>query len=232
MKKTPYFGYLLSLVLPCIVIYSNFFAGYKLWPLFIVLLIYPLLDVLCGSDKSYNAEHASPAFFRHILHLHFVLQALVMASLVYVIYHTHIGNFHWGTLTEAAVSAGLTSGIASIVIAHELIHDPKKSNRLLGRILLWTVSYMHFETEHMKGHHKLVGTDEDPASAPASMSLYTFFVTTVPGQFLQSWRIEAKKAKSRFNHKAGRFLAVEILTVLGFFLLFGLEGLIALSINL
>lgn len=231
MKTSFNFGYLLSLVFPCIVIYSNFFAGYKLWPLFIILTVYPLLDILMGSDKSYNDEKAHASFFRNILYVHVVLHILVMTSLVYVIYYTHIGVFHWGTLTEAAVSAGLSSGIAAIVTAHELMHDPKKANRLLARVLLWTVSYLHLEIEHMRGHHKTVGTDEDPASAPASMGLWTFFAYTVPRQFMDSWRISAKKAKSTFNHKAARFVVIEVVTLVGIYLLFGLEGLYAFGFN-
>lgn len=231
MKKTLTLGYLLSLVFPCLVIYSNFFVGYKLWPLFIILTVYPLLDLLMGADASYNDENAYASFFRNILYVHVVLHLLVMASLVYVMYYTHIGVFHWGTLTEAAVSAGLSSGIAAIVTAHELMHDPKKSNRFLAKVLLWTVSYMHLEIEHMKGHHKTVGTDEDPTSAPASMGLYSFYLMTVPGQFVDAWRIEAKKARSRFNHKAARFVVIEALTLIVLYLLFGLEGLYAFGIN-
>lgn len=36
---------------------------------------------------------------------------------------------------------------------------------LLGRALIWTVTYDHFFVEHARGHHARVATEDDPATS-------------------------------------------------------------------
>jgi len=93
----------------------------------------------------------------------------------------------------AALLVGLTSGYSTIVVAHELIHRRARGMILLGRLLLATVFYEHFYTEHVRGHHARVGTDEDAASARFGETYSAFFRRTVPAQLRSAWRIEAKR---------------------------------------
>lgn len=88
------------------------------------------------------------------------------------------------------------SGIASatsIVVAHELVHRPTRWMQRLGRLVLVTVLYEHFYTEHLRGHHVRVATEQDPASARHGERFWAFFVRTVPSQFISAWRIEARR---------------------------------------
>ena len=73
-------------------------------------------------------------------------------------------------------SAGIMGGI-NITVAHELGHKQNvwKNGQ---RILLHAVCCGHFMNEHNKGHHALVSTPEDPATARFGESLYAF----TPGQ--------------------------------------------------
>lgn len=86
---------------------------------------------------------------------------------------------------------GTNSGYSAIVVAHELIHRPRRHMQLLGRALLCTVMYEHFFTEHLRGHHVRVGTDEDPATARFGETFERFWWRTLPGQFRSAWRLEA-----------------------------------------
>jgi alkane 1-monooxygenase len=88
---------------------------------------------------------------------------------------------------------GSSSAYSAIVVAHELIHRRSKRMRLLGRLLLSTVLYEHFYTEHIRGHHVRIGTAEDPATARHNERLWAFVRRTVPGQFRSAWRLEAKR---------------------------------------
>ncbi|MEW5855123.1 MAG: alkane 1-monooxygenase [Myxococcota bacterium] len=88
---------------------------------------------------------------------------------------------------------GINSGYSAIVVAHELIHRPQRHMQFLGRVLLGSVMYEHFFTEHVRGHHARIGTDEDPATARFGETFESFFRRTVPAQFRSAWRLECKR---------------------------------------
>ncbi|MBW2382768.1 MAG: fatty acid desaturase [Deltaproteobacteria bacterium] len=97
------------------------------------------------------------------------------------------------------VVVGGNSGF-SIITAHELIHRKTGWEQLLGRLLLCTVMYEHFYTEHLRGHHVRVGTPEDPATARFGESYRAFWRRTVPAQFKSAWRLEAKRLGDEEMH--------------------------------
>lgn len=53
--------------------------------------------------------------------------------------------------------------------------------------------YEHFYTEHPRGHHRRVGTEEEPAAARFGETFHQFWLRTVPGQFRSAWRLETKR---------------------------------------
>lgn len=81
----------------------------------------------------------------------------------------------------------------SIITAHELIHRKPFWEQQLGRLLLCTVLYEHFYTEHLRGHHVRVGTPDDPATARFGETFHQFYARTVPAQFRNAWRLEKKR---------------------------------------
>ena len=93
----------------------------------------------------------------------------------------------------AILVVGSSSGYSGIVVAHELIHRRSRTMQALGRLLLCTVLYEHFYTEHLRGHHVRVGTPEDPATARFGETFTQFYVRTVPAQFRSAWRLEKKR---------------------------------------
>jgi alkane 1-monooxygenase len=95
------------------------------------------------------------------------------------------------------VVVGSSSGYSGIVVAHELIHRPRRGWQWLGRLILATVAYEHFFTEHVRGHHVRVGTDDDPATARFGESFNHFYLRTVPAQFRSAWRLETARLGDR-----------------------------------
>jgi alkane 1-monooxygenase len=93
----------------------------------------------------------------------------------------------------AMLVVGSSSGYTGIVVAHELIHRPRKAWQALGRLLLCSVIYEHFYTEHVRGHHVRVGTPEDPATARFGETFQRFYFRTVPAQFRSAWRLETAR---------------------------------------
>lgn len=102
------------------------------------------------------------------------------------------GLFSADTLVTV-VLVGLSSGVSAIVVAHELIHRKERWMVQLGRVLLCSVFYEHFATEHVRGHHARLGTDEDPATSRFGESYRAFWRRTVPGQLRSAYRLEAKR---------------------------------------
>lgn len=102
-----------------------------------------------------------------------------------------------GALLMASV--GVVSGVVGITYAHELIHQSDRAERWLGDILLGSVLYGHFRTEHLFCHHIHVGTARDPISAPAGMGFWRFLARALPGCLISAWEIErdrlARKGK-------------------------------------
>jgi alkane 1-monooxygenase len=97
----------------------------------------------------------------------------------------------------AMIVVGSSSGYSGIVVAHELIHRPRKPWQGLGRLLLASVFYEHFFTEHVRGHHVRVGTAEDPATARFGESFTRFYFRTVPAQFRSAFRLETARLGDR-----------------------------------
>jgi len=88
---------------------------------------------------------------------------------------------------------GVNSGYSGIVVAHELLHRPQPGLHFLGRVLMGSVLYEHFATEHIRGHHARVGLPDDPATARFDETYLQFVRRTIPAQFRSAWRIESTR---------------------------------------
>jgi alkane 1-monooxygenase len=108
----------------------------------------------------------------------------------------------WESLTLwellfVTVSVGVASGMFCISAAHELMHGPGRFDKALAEILMTSVSYTHFCIEHVRGHHRYVGTAKDPATARLGESFYDFYPRTVFDGLLSAWNFEAARLGRR-----------------------------------
>jgi len=58
-------------------------------------------------------------------------------------------------------------------------------------------AYGHFTVDHNRGHHMLVSTPGDEASARMGESIYKFALREIPGAFRRAWAIERERLASR-----------------------------------
>ena len=123
----------------------------------------------------------------------FVLAALQLLNVALVVRMVACFGFWRVDTLVAYFLVGINSGYSGIAVAHELIHRPQRYCQQLGRLLLCTVLYEHFFTEHIRGHHARVGKNEDPATARFGEGPGEFLLRTVPAQFRSAWRLEAKR---------------------------------------
>jgi len=119
-----------------------------------------------------------------------LLQFANVALLARMMHHQGLWSFD---ALSGMIAVGSSSAYSGIVVAHELIHRPQKTWQALGRLILATVMYEHFYTEHVRGHHVRVGTREDPATARFGESFFRFYLRTVPAQFRSAWRLETTR---------------------------------------
>ncbi len=193
--------------------------------IFFALGIYPLLDVLLGDSEGMNLESGDPDFFDMILYFHVLFQALCFVSLFYTTKKS--SEFPW----LSVLSTGINSGISGIVIAHELIHRKHVLQRYLGIFSLWTVNYMHFYVEHIRRHHKDVGTDLDPASARYEDGLFWFSIKTIPSQWWSAFTI--MRERSGIINLVIAFMFLQLISNFTIYVLLGeMAFLVALSHSL
>jgi alkane 1-monooxygenase len=128
-----------------------------------------------------------------------IIQLANVALLARMASHLHVSTFSTFRARDAfdvivsMIVVGSSSGYSGIVVAHELIHRPRRRWQNGGRLILATVLYEHFFTEHLRGHHVRVGTDDDPATARFGESFNRFYLRTVPAQFRSAWRLETAR---------------------------------------
>ena len=219
LKTEPWQWHLLGLINPLLVIGTNLVGGVWVASGVIYMLgIGPILDLLLGHSRHAGLQRQSGKALEGMLYLHAILQAVSVASLLY---RVSLDGVAW-TSGVAALSTGLTSGAAGIIVAHELCHRRRGSlGWWLGRFNLLTVLYLHFTTEHNFTHHRRVATRHDPASAHLDESYWWFLLRTVPGQFLDAFQVQAARGKTVLRNPVSQGVLVQFLVLV---VIWGLLG--------
>ena len=149
LDPEPWTYHLLGLISPMLVISGNLLGVYE--PIYAAMgvifiwVVGPILDVLLGETKVPRPPRDSGTPFEVLLWVHGILQLFVMGTFFWFAFNTGL-NF-W--LVVGALSTGLSAAASAIVTAHELGHTrPRSPSWWLSRVLLFSVNYLHFTTEH------------------------------------------------------------------------------------
>jgi alkane 1-monooxygenase len=190
--------YLPAYTIPVLVFYSMTAGGWMVWlPVMYVFLVIPGLDLLVGADHSnlsleQEAQAKSGRLYTLILWGFIPMQF----GLLFWLGHLHLqGGLQPAEYAGIVLSIALSNGGIGITIAHELVHRSSKLEQWLGRVLLMSVLYMHFAIEHVRGHHALVATHEDPATARLGQSFYGFLFPSIVGQYRSAWHLESERLR-------------------------------------
>lgn len=185
----PFWG---SLVLPPLAAIGALIGGWTVFlpPLYAWLLV-SVLDRIAGPDTS-NPETDTPEkdlfWYRLITLIWFPLQACTIYALIWYVTHTgHLGP--WEKI-GLFFGVGVISGTIGITYAHELMHRTGRAERWLGDLLLATVLYSHFRTEHLLVHHRYVATPRDGVTARYNEGFHRFFFRVLRGGISSAWRAE------------------------------------------
>lgn len=167
---------------------------------FVIFAVIPLLDMVVGRDsRNYTAEEYEELEDRISFRIVTVCYAIVqVASVVWAAWCIGLQPkpMQWWEMLGLALSVGILGG-NGINFAHELLHKPSKFEQFCGKVLLCSVSYMHFFIEHVRGHHVRIATPDDPATARLGENFYTFFPRVVVGSWKSAWELETDRLRKR-----------------------------------
>ncbi|MDJ0995332.1 MAG: alkane 1-monooxygenase [Dinoroseobacter sp.] len=194
--------------------------------------LFSLLDAALGTETENpdpQTAEAALAWHRAITLIWFPVQAALLIWLLwYVPQAAHLGA--WERL-GVFFGMGIVSGTVGITYAHELLHQKPKLERWMGDLLLSSVLYSHFRSEHLLVHHRYVGTPRDPVTARYNEGFHRFFARVLWQCLVSSWNAErAMLARKRLPvwHRSNpfwKYLALQGLWLITALALGGVAGL-------
>lgn len=186
---------------PILVILGFYLGG---WWNFLTLgfafITLPIVDQLFGIDTT-NIESTKAKIIGEEFYYRFVTYIWTYVQLAFVGWGLYVisagGLTHWYEWVGFVLSFSLVTGGIGITVAHELGHKKSSLERFYSKVLLMTVSYMHFYIEHNRGHHVQVATPEDPATSRKNENFYLFWIRSVFVGYGHAWKLEMESLKRK-----------------------------------
>ena len=139
------------------------------------IIFYSILDAVTGLDQD-NADPQSTdslLWYRLLTLIWFPIQAIILFwTIWYATRADHLGPLELGVLF---FGIGILTGTVGINYSHELMHQKPRLERWLADLLLASVLYSHFRSEHLRVHHLHIGTPRDPVTARYNEGFHRFF---------------------------------------------------------
>ena len=166
------------------------------WAVFLMPLytwgLYALLDALLGlnlDDADLETPEDDLFWYKAITMMWFPLQFTILLVMLWYVPQAHHLNIFEKLMLFFGM--GVMSGTIGIVYAHELMHQSDPLERWLADLLLASVLYSHFRSEHLRVHHLYVGTPRDPVTAHYGEGFHRFFFRILRECPQSAWRAEA-----------------------------------------
>jgi alkane 1-monooxygenase len=193
-----------------------------------------VLDAFLGLNTDQpdtTTPEADLFWYRLITLIWFPVQFVTIYGMIWWVTHTD----HLGTVETLVLffGVGVISGTVGIVYSHELLHQKNRVERWLGDLLLASVLYSHFRTEHLLVHHLWVGTPRDAVTARYNEGFHRFFLRVLWECPRSAWRAERMKlarAGRPVWHRSNPFWRYGVLQLGALALAFGLGGWIGLGL--
>ena len=227
--------YLLAYIIPISGFFSVMYSG---WLSFLTVIIafgfIPVIEQFLKVDPENDSleeenRKKSNKIFDVLLFLNIpLLYTLIFFTMFY------LTSFEWSAieLVGKILSVGIIGGSAGINVAHELGHKNKRLHTIASKMLLCPVLYMHFYIEHNRGHHLNVATPEDPATAKSGENIYSFYIRSVWGSYINAWKLESSRLNSQqlpilsWNNEMIQFTLLQVSYLLLMTWIFDWYGLI------
>ena len=170
-------------------------AAYGGWTLLLLpmstWLLFSGLDFVTGlNERNADPDAGDQRLFWHRLITLIWVPVQLITIFAILWYVTQTG--HLTLFEQWALFAGLgtLSGTIGINYAHELMHQKPRSERFLADILLASVFYSHFRSEHLLVHHRYVGTPRDPVTARFGEHFWRFLPRVIWQCYVSAFKAE------------------------------------------
>jgi len=194
-------GFFIAFILPVLLFAGYYLGGYwNYLTLAFAFVILPLLDQAIGTDKTNIPGDqmklvGEEFYYRFVTYLWTYVQLALVVWAAFAVSNGRLSTFwYWMGFT---LSFSIVSGGIGITVAHELGHKRPAIERFYSKVLLMTVTYMHFYIEHNRGHHVAVATPDDPATARKNESFFTFWWRSVFVGYRHAWQLEKERLKKK-----------------------------------
>nr|WP_295900512.1 alkane 1-monooxygenase [uncultured Bdellovibrio sp.] len=190
-----------------------------------VFVFHPLIDNLLLKNKKVPDQR--PASLWSLVLLISALPFLCVFGFVGILSSLKASSYE---LVGLMLSFGTIMGLLGINTAHELVHRKEKELQQLGFGLLSLVNFSHYGVEHVFGHHKNVGTLEDPATARRNEWIYFYFVRSYFKGLWESFFIEHRRLRQKgfwhvFKNRIVGWGLLQIFITLSIYALYGTQAL-------
>ena len=191
-KLTAALPFWLSLGMVPLAVLGAWFGGWT-----VVLLpaygwwLFTILDALTGLNLE-NPDPNTPDddlyYYRLITLIWFPVQFVLIYGMIFYVTRAP----HLGTLETVVLffGVGVASGSIGIVYAHELMHQRNRLERWLADLLLASVLYSYFRSEHLLVHHRHVATPRDAVTARYNEGFHRFFLRVLRECGPSAWAAE------------------------------------------
>ena len=171
--------------------------------------LFSILDALTSlNTDNADPQTPDPALTAHTLItlIWFPAQFALLCAMLWVVPTAP----HLGLAEKIALffGMGVVSGTIGINYSHELMHQKSRGERWLADLLLGSVLYSHFRSEHLRVHHLYVGTPRDPVTARYNEGFHRFFLRVLrqcPPSAWQAERAMLARKSLPWHHKSNPF---------------------------
>jgi len=191
-------------------------------------LIFKDVDSKEEYTKSEVQNKLSNTFFDILLYLNI---PFVFGLLILGLFNLNQLELDLFETVGMVLSLGILLATNAINVGHELGHRKSFIERCLSKLLYLPCLYMHFYIEHNFGHHNNVATPKDPATAKFNQTVYSFWFTSVIGQYISAWRLQLQLLKiknSRFFSFKNDMLYYTLFELAYLFVVYSFFGLYGL----
>lgn len=176
-------------------------GGNPLWALFPLAFDFfaiPVFDWLAGEDHDNPPEEVVERLSRDNYYRLLLFLSIPVFYASFALSFIAVGTLAlpWWAVLALVVGSGVSSG-AGLTVGHELGHKPGRPDRLGAKVINALTGYAHFCMEHNRGHHVMVATPEDTASARLGENVYRFALREIPGAARRGWAMEAERLRRK-----------------------------------
>lgn len=153
--------------------------------------LFSALDAALGvnlENHDPQTEDEDLYWYRLVTLIWFPLQFVLIFGAIW--YATRADHLSTGELIGLFFGIGVITGTVGINYSHELMHQSNRLERWLADLLLASVLYSHFRSEHLLVHHRYVATPKDPVTARYNEGFYRYFPRVLEQCFRSAWRAE------------------------------------------